>query len=88
VRAGLAPSMPPQGRPPHESSVQDFGLLDQLHSVYADRARMEATIGMSDADDIIQHIMQLRREHHAVRTDVRAAMDILVGVFQRLENLS
>jgi hypothetical protein len=85
IRAGIAPSAP---RPVHESSVQDFGLLDQLHSIYADRSRMETAIGLSDADDIISHVMHLRREHLAAKADVRTAMDMLASVLQRLDSLS
>jgi hypothetical protein len=75
----------PQTAPIKESSVQDFGLLDQLHSLYAERERMEAAIGMSDADDVIRHVMHLRREQTAARSDLETSMDVLSTVMKRLE---
>ncbi len=74
--------------PPPKSSVPDLGLLDQLHSLYAERARMDATIGLSDADEIIDHVMKLRREQQAIRADVDTAVNILRLVTARLETLS
>jgi hypothetical protein len=96
IRAGLAqagerretPVSPPLPRPVPESSVQEYGLLDQLHSLYADKARLEVTIGMSDADDVIRHVMDLRREQNAARSDLHTAMDILQNVLKRLDATS
>jgi hypothetical protein len=75
----------PLTAPVKESSVQDFGLLDQLHSLYAERERLESAIGMSDADDIIRHVLHLRREQLAARSDLETSMDVLSTVMKRLE---
>jgi hypothetical protein len=68
-----------------ESTVRDFGLLDQLHSLYADKDRLETAIGMSDSDDVITHVMRLRREQAAARADLETAMSILVAALKRLD---
>jgi hypothetical protein len=77
----------PQTAPARESSIQDFGLLDQLHSLYAERERLETAIGMSDADDIIRHVMLLRREQTTSRSDLETSMDVLSKTMKILEIL-
>jgi hypothetical protein len=97
IRASIAepstiPSLQSMGPiptdPGTDMSVQNFGLLDQLHSHYADRAKMELAIGLSDADDIIAHVMRLRREKDAARSDVATAMSMLKSVLERLDGMS
>jgi hypothetical protein len=68
-----------------ESTFRDFGLLDQLHSLYADKDRLETAIGMSDSEDVIAHIMRLRREQAAARGDLETAMSILSAALKRLD---
>jgi hypothetical protein len=75
---GAVPSTP-------RSTAPDHGVLDQLHSLYAERARMEAVLGMSDADDVIAHVMTMRREQLAAKADVETALSVLRLVTTRLE---
>jgi hypothetical protein len=75
---GAVPSMP-------RAAAPDHGVLDQLHSLYSERARMETALGMSDADDVIAHVMTLRREQLAAKADVETALNVLRLVVARLE---
>jgi hypothetical protein len=69
------------------SPTPDYGIADQLHSMYAERAKMEAAIGLSDVDDVIYHVMQLRREVLSAKSDARTAIDILANMTKRLDTL-
>jgi hypothetical protein len=84
IRAATSMGSIPVPKP----TVPDHGLVDQLHSLYAERARLDAAIGLSDADEIIDHVMKLRREQQAIRADVDTAVNILRLVTARLETLS
>jgi hypothetical protein len=81
----VRPGTQPQLETDAHQMVQEIGLIDQLHSLYADRAKMEAAIGLSDADDIIRHVLQLRREQFASHSDIATAMELLGTVKTRLD---
>ncbi len=75
---GAVPTTPRMSGPDH-------GVLDQLHSLYAERERLESALGMSDPDEIIAHVMTMRREQLAAKADVETALNVLRLVITRLE---
>jgi hypothetical protein len=71
-----------------ENRAAEQRLVDQLHTLYAEKERLEVAIGLSDGDDITRHVLAMRREQQAIRSDVEAAMAILRSVTARLERWS
>jgi hypothetical protein len=61
-------------------------LVDQLHSLYAEKERLEVVLGMSDGDDLIRHVLGLRRDRLAMQADLETALSILQSIAARLEH--